>query len=858
MKAEERDEPMPCRAARVVGATSSESGRVPPQKLRRLSMRAFTGSRRTGFLSSLAVFLLPALGVGVGVASALDVGEVIQLLVPDVSQFPDDPVEMDFTCVAITEHAVWLVQDSTYLGSNPETPDTDAVWQNYITQAEIDSLTAQFEGAGVDVYGTITAQFGQPTDVDGDGKVWMVLADLPDFYQNSGGPPSRIGASVRVVTGDIDGTQSFNNHDIVYVNAGAFETQQSVASKLRCWYIPSGLAMLIRTGVRPDEELWLLRGLGQIAQYERYGLTNVVVGPSKMGVQGNMQNFENSASIELTAWSSGLKALDFSRNMGQEFLWFMYLEQRIGSDVISGIAQADTTGMYAVARAIDPTVPDSVSLETLVFPIYDDWLVTNVVNQFRSDYAGGIYRYDFLDGSTYQFTHANQVASFVGSFNYYPFPNWIADIAKGMNAPVFAAQYCRFLDDYSPEPTVLFNGMYSDAIGSGPPINGKWTAIRIGTDGSDITDVSEVDLDSYYNGSFDLTGGGANYLVLTNNNPGGTSGLRFVVSQDFEAPEILIAMFQNLANPQYVDVYTSPYDATTGQPEGFDWYGPIFTPSHLTSVGPDSTANVKMSAFGDSLTIWSTRFTAWQAGTYDMTVAGFDSAGLTSQNTRQLAIGYAEGGAMVLVVTSARLDLPAGSTAPGQVVALAETDLLGLAIASQQTIGSVEPAMQGILAGPVSVSNVSGTLSFPASTQRGAVYRFNGSGWDRLDSYWQEGRMYAPVSGGGIFAYGTAPGVASPELPAVLTMAANSPNPFGSETVISFSLPSTGHVSVLVYDVTGRVVRTLADGDMTAASHSLVWDGRDDSGNTVGAGLYFCRLQASGQSAVQKMIRVAE
>lgn len=189
---------------------------------------------------------------------------------------------------------------------------------------------------------------------------------------------------------------------------------------------------------------------------------------------------------------------------------------------------------------------------------------------------------------------------------------------------------------------------------------------------------------------------------------------------------------------------------------------------------------------------------------------------------------------------------------------LAETDMLGLSLSSQQPISDCEPAMEGIEAGPVNISDVSGTLSFPASTQRGSVYRFNGTGWVRLDSYWQSGRMFAPVSGGGIYAYGTATGVTSPSLPAVLTMAGNSPNPFGAETVISFSLPSAGRTSVRVYDVTGRVVRTLADGDMTAASHSLVWDGRDDSGNTVGAGIYFCRLEASGQSAVQKMIRVAE
>ncbi len=241
-----------------------------------------------------------------------------------------------------------------------------------------------------------------------------------------------------------------------------------------------------------------------------------------------------------------------------------------------------------------------------------------------------------------------------------------------------------------------------------------------------------------------------------------------------------------------------------------------------------------------------------------MTIAGFDSTGDMVETNRSLSVGYSEGDAMVLEVSGVRLDIEAGATAPGQCVVLAETDMLGLAIESSLPISAVEPALSGILAGPVSVSAVDGTISFAASSREGSVYRWDGAGWNRLDSYWQSGRMCAPIGEGGIYVYGTAPGVSAPELPAVLTLTGTAPNPFSSETVISFSLPSAGRATLRVFDMAGRVVRTIADGDMPAASHSLVWDGRDDSGNTVGAGIYFCSLQASGQSAVQKMIRIAE
>ena len=317
------------------------------------------------------------------------------------------------------------------------------------------------------------------------------------------------------------------------------------------------------------------RGLGQVAQYECYGLTYTNIGPSKMGVQGNIQNFENSAPQELPNAFSGLKSLDFSKNLGQEMLWFMYLRQRVDEGICYDIAQADTTGMQAVARAIDPAVPDSVAFEQLVYPIYNDWLVTNVVNQLRSDYAGGIYRYDFLEGSTYQFSHAAQTASFVGTFNNYPMPVFIADVAYGLTASVFAAQYAKFLPDYSAYPDVLFSGMYSDGSGSGPALNGKWDAFIVQTDDADIVSVTEIDLTeaNLYTGGFDLGGGGSNYLVVTNNNPGGTTGLRFTLSQDMEERDLLVAFFQNLANPQYLDIYTTPYIVETSMPDGFNWWG---------------------------------------------------------------------------------------------------------------------------------------------------------------------------------------------------------------------------------------------------------------------------------------------
>jgi hypothetical protein len=82
----------------------------------------------------------------------------------------------------------------------------------------------------------------------------------------------------------------------------------------------------------------------------------------------------------------------------------------------------------------------------------------------------------------------------------------------------------------------------------------------------------------------------------------------------------------------------------------------------------------------------------------------------------------------------------------------------------------------------------------------------------------------------------------------------NTPNPFNPTTTIAFTLPSTQHVSLVIYDATGRVVKTLADGVSQFGSHRLEWDGTDNAGNAVGSGIYFYRLEAGSFIQSKKMV----
>jgi hypothetical protein len=81
------------------------------------------------------------------------------------------------------------------------------------------------------------------------------------------------------------------------------------------------------------------------------------------------------------------------------------------------------------------------------------------------------------------------------------------------------------------------------------------------------------------------------------------------------------------------------------------------------------------------------------------------------------------------------------------------------------------------------------------------------------------------------------------------------PNPSNFTTKIAYSLPTTGNVDLTVYDVLGRPVKTLVSGTKTAGEYNAIWNGRDNNGNKVQAGVYFYTLKTSGKSVSQKLVR---
>lgn len=87
-------------------------------------------------------------------------------------------------------------------------------------------------------------------------------------------------------------------------------------------------------------------------------------------------------------------------------------------------------------------------------------------------------------------------------------------------------------------------------------------------------------------------------------------------------------------------------------------------------------------------------------------------------------------------------------------------------------------------------------------------------------------------------------------LPSKISLAQNYPNPFNIKTMISFELPShSDEVSLRIYDLVGRQIRTFDWGGLEAGTHNVIWDGADAMGNTVSSGIYFYRLEVDSHPA---------
>jgi hypothetical protein len=101
--------------------------------------------------------------------------------------------------------------------------------------------------------------------------------------------------------------------------------------------------------------------------------------------------------------------------------------------------------------------------------------------------------------------------------------------------------------------------------------------------------------------------------------------------------------------------------------------------------------------------------------------------------------------------------------------------------------------------------------------------------------------------------------VSVPELPGSLNefgLENVFPNPFNESTVINYSIPEQGDISLKIYDMNGHLIKVLHDGMQPAGNYSVTWNGLGDAGNQISAGMYFVKLNSNSFNQTMKLCKL--
>ncbi|MHB8077804.1 MAG: S8 family serine peptidase [Candidatus Krumholzibacteriia bacterium] len=173
---------------------------------------------------------------------------------------------------------------------------------------------------------------------------------------------------------------------------------------------------------------------------------------------------------------------------------------------------------------------------------------------------------------------------------------------------------------------------------------------------------------------------------------------------------------------------------------------------------------------------------------------------------------------------------------------------------------------EGSIDDGIKARHLKGTMSLPTATVASDYSALTSAGPFTIDPGAEITVAFALVYGDNLadlqantdaaqLMYYVTPVADLPAAPA-LGLEQNRPNPFNPATLISYSLEREGPVTVTVFDLGGRRLRTLEQGVLAPGRHAVAWDGTDENGARQPSGMYLYRLQADGRSLTRKMMLV--
>ena len=744
----------------------------------------------------------------------------------------------------------------------------DAQWNERVASKDVEGLIEVFDRAtpghpDQGIYERTTWAFGDPPDVDGDPKIYMLLLDIKDFLEEEGA----------FVAGYFSGVNEYTDEEVQRYGYRSNETEMfyldvnpgRVSSEDARRTLAHEFQHMIHFNQDPDEETWINEGCSTFSEW---------VSGYKMRLP---VHFKDDPNNSLTDW--GERLVDYEQ-VGM-FVAYLY-EHWGGMETIRALVAQPRNGTKGVTRTLE-----AQGLGVGFPEVFRDWVVANYLDDERV--GDGRYAYSLFDLSgSYKFG---------ASKTYKTYPVGTVEEKVWYSA----TRYLRFTGGFTggKKLRIAFNGADRNDF------TVQLIILRNGAD----TRVETMPLDALNDGSW--IGEHADEVILI---PTIGRLMGFEVPYRYSATEIGESLPPGIVSvsplPGASDV---PLDATLSVV-----FGAAYDPSTVQiDLGRYPGGAWKQSSDGRTLAVAlaghlepNTTYTITvKAGVNDsegraLTAEDYTWSFTTGEGTaeeEETYLAYDEGRynyqlyweregeasgvrftppylpAHLLSACFYLTDLSRGSRF---LVRIAEDDGTGLPGKELTDPMEVEAHATGWLTvdlkeravrvdGDFHVSFETVTMRSSGGVEHLCQPRFgaedfaplSGRSWDRYFFGDPPALRYEKVDH---FDYGiravvvpAQPVMAVEEtarVPLSFALRPNFPNPFNGETVIAYELSRTADVALAIYDLSGQRIRRLFRARRLPGTHTVRWDGRNEAGREVGSGVYFCRLETSEGTQVRKMV----
>ncbi len=739
----------------------------------------------------------------------------------------------------------------THRSSSPE--DVQSILQ------AVDSTTVTNEQMGI--YDFVIGYFGQIPDVDNSEKMNILIADMDDNAYNS--------TSDLIIQGyfnpaDQDPTNLNSNAlDMIYIDSDPQDPGDAQEG------IARALGRLIAHNYDNDEEEWVLTGLEHFAAY----LTGHKTMPD-----GDVFSLSNNNSLMFGDYAT-------QTEFDQLFLLIEYLYEKYfyespfeenSGKLISAIVQEEGNGTEGLNTAISSTGSEKTFAE-----VYADWaLAIHFDNPDQSLY-GGLYGFENIDvgiaASTYPWGVSSGFSPYSEtiknwSVKFIQTEKWVDNNGNWLNKAVDFNQETLVLNasdqgdfdvflikqqNKSQKDSTAYVELLSLDDNQKRVVYTDWS--DFGSSVESVSDSSEINEFQYF------------ALIVVCKESGNDAGGSFVVDDETDSPAIFdLQINQNADLVNYLDIFAFSDVAIYGD-------GASSTDSDLE--GP----LVEVSN-GESIVTSFIVPQSYDAGNGFVYSKPFDLRSfLPTTISEYWFIGHAEsiGGNTVasdsVFIVAIKNDPQSGRvfasaltritmTIPPE--AIDEGDLLTVIRTNQDVANGLYTSVGNAFAvgnstvqinKPITIGFDISSLNLSESEKRklDICYELNGE-YHILNTHVDiaSNSVTAELNQCGDIQLVINSNKLTDELPNRYSLYQNHPNPFNPSTMIKYDIPEPTNVSLTVYNLLGRNVKTLVNEYQPAGKYSVQWMGMDHTGNKVSSGVYFYRLETEQFSKTYKMIMV--